>query len=346
MQILCHGIRRLSCAPDAWFKLPPARPLAGRTTQGARTVSQFIDDVNQRTQMVGQNRMELLLFYLGGTQTFGINVFKVREVIPLPQLRQIPGSAGVVRGVTTLRDKTVPIIDLARAMGMQSTRAGADGQQKVVITEFNRSVQGFMVSAVDRIVNVNWDQVKSPPRGTGRESFLVAVTELDNKLVEIIDVERVLSLVNPLPTEVSESVRSAVAEQTPERREIVIADDSVVARRQIESAIQGLEWPYVLCKDGREALDYLEEKAAEGPIHDTVELVISDIEMPRMDGYTLTAKIRENERLRPLRVLLHSSLSGEFNTDMVRRAGADAFLSKFNPDELASAVLEQINKTA
>ncbi|WP_018140938.1 chemotaxis protein [Thioalkalivibrio sp. ALJ7] len=306
-------------------------------------MSQFIDDVNQRTQLVGQNRMELLLFHLGGSQTFGINVFKVREVIPSPPLRQIPGSMSVVRGVATLRGGTVPIIDLALSMGLRSAAGTSESDsQKVVVTEFNRSVQGFWVSAVDRIVNVNWQDVKSPPRGTGRESFLVAVTEIDNKLVEIIDVERVLSIVNPLPTEVSESIRDEAV--SPGGRKVVIVDDSVVARKQIESAINGLGFEYVIFKDGQEALEFLEQKAEEGPIREQIELVISDIEMPRMDGYTLTARIRDSAGLKDLKVLLHSSLSGEFNTDMVKRAGADAFLSKFNPDELASAVLDQTGR--
>ena len=306
-------------------------------------MSQFIDDVNQRTQLVGQNRMELLLFHLGGKQTFGINVFKVREVIPSPPLRQIPGSMSVVRGVATLRGGTVPIIDLARAMGLRGGAGSTDsGEQKVVVTEFNRSVQGFWVSAVDRIVNVNWQDVKSPPRGTGRESFLVAVTEIDDKLVEIIDVERVLSIVNPLPAEVSESIR---ADATVEGgRKVVIVDDSVVARKQIEGAIRGLGFEYEVFKDGQEALEFLTQKAAEGPVGDQIELVISDIEMPRMDGYTLTAQIRDDAALKDLKVLLHSSLSGEFNTDMVKRAGADAFLSKFDPDELANAVLNQTGR--
>ncbi|OOC51125.1 MULTISPECIES: chemotaxis protein CheV [Thioalkalivibrio] len=306
-------------------------------------MSQFIDDVNQRTQLVGQNRMELLLFHLGGSQTFGINVFKVREVIPSPPLRQIPGSMSVVRGVASLRGGTVPIIDLARAMGLRGAVGAVDnGEQKVVVTEFNRSVQGFWVSAVDRIVNVNWQDVKSPPRGTGRESFLVAVTEIDNKLVEIIDVERVLSIVNPLPSEVSPSIRENAREASG--RKVVIVDDSVVARKQIEGAIKGLGFEYDVFKDGQEALDFLEQKAAEGPVGDQIEMVISDIEMPRMDGYTLTARIRDNTALKDLKVLLHSSLSGEFNTDMVKRAGADAFLSKFNPDELANAVLDQTGR--
>ncbi|WP_018145461.1 chemotaxis protein CheV [Thioalkalivibrio sp. AKL6] len=306
-------------------------------------MSQFIDDVNQRTQLVGQNRMELLLFHLGGSQTFGINVFKVREVIPSPPLRQIPGSMSVVRGVASLRGGTVPIIDLARAMGLRGGVGAVDnGEQKVVVTEFNRSVQGFWVSAVDRIVNVNWQDVKSPPRGTGRESFLVAVTEIDNKLVEIIDVERVLSIVNPLPSEVSPSIRENAREASG--RKVVIVDDSVVARKQIEGAIKGLGFEYDVFKDGQEALDFLEQKAAEGPVGDQIEMVISDIEMPRMDGYTLTARIRDNTALKDLKVLLHSSLSGEFNTDMVKRAGADAFLSKFNPDELANAVLDQTGR--
>lgn len=305
-------------------------------------MSQFIDDVNQRTQLVGQNRMELLLFHLGGAQTFGINVFKVREVIPSPRLRHIPGSMGLVRGVATLRGGTVPIIDLGRAMDLRGGTATDNGvEHKVVVTEFNRSVQGFWVSAVDRIVNVNWQDVKPPPRGTGRESFLVAVTEIDNRLVEIIDVERVLALVNPLPSEVSAGVREEAA-SAPGPHRVIVVDDSVVARKQIEVAIRGLGYEYVSFKDGQEAIEFLEQEAAQGTVADSIALVISDIEMPRMDGYTLTSRIREHSGLSDLKVLLHSSLSGAFNTDMIRRVGADAFLPKFHPDELARAVLEQL----
>lgn len=300
-------------------------------------MSQFIDGVDQRTQMVGQNRMELLLFHLGGTQTFGINVFKVREVIARPSLRQLPGSSPIVCGVATVRGKTVSILDLARAIGFSPQNVTEDRGAKVIVTEFNRSVQGFWVSDVDRIVNVSWEKVKPPPRGTERESFLVAVTEIDKRWVEIIDVERVFAQVNPSWRGVSTALKEQVHAQT---RHVLVVDDSMVARRQIERSVSDMGFPVKVCSDGLAALEFLESLDPSVPPTEQIALVISDIEMPRMDGYTLTRKIRENPHLQSLNVILHSSLSGQFNAELVRSAGADHFLPKFDPDELAAAVLQ------
>ncbi|WPL19768.1 Chemotaxis protein CheV [Thiorhodovibrio winogradskyi] len=304
-------------------------------------MSQFIDDIDQRTQMVGQNRMELLLFHLGSTQSFGINVFKVREVIAKPELRQLPGSAAIVCGVANIRGKTVSIIDLARAIGFGAQKIAPDQDAKVIVTEFNRSVQGFWVSDVDRIVNVSWEKVKPPPRGTERESFLVAVTEIDSRWVEIIDVERVFVQVNPLTREISSELKHQAEKiQGGGGVRVLVVDDSMVARRQIERSVADLGFAVEARSDGHAALEYLEALDPSQPVREQIALVISDIEMPRMDGYTLTRKIRENKHLSALNVILHSSLSGQFNADLVKRAGADHFLPKFDPDELAAAVLK------
>ncbi|NEX21076.1 chemotaxis protein CheV [Thiorhodococcus mannitoliphagus] len=304
-------------------------------------MSQFIDDVDQRTRLVGQNRMELLLFHLGSEQAFGINVFKVREVIAKPALRHIPGSSPVVCGVANIRGKTVSIIDLAQAIGFPSPEIEHDQDAKVIVTEFNRSVQGFWVSAVDRIVNVTWENVKPPPRGTGQDSYLVAVTEVDGHWVEIIDVERVFAQVNQVNADVSEAVQKE-AEGLSHDRRILVVDDSLVARKQVERAIAELGFRTESRSDGKAALEYLEELADADMVDQHIELIIADIEMPRMDGYTLTRKIRENAKLKNLRVVLHSSLSGQFNIDMVKRAGADDFLAKFDPDDLAATVLRNV----
>jgi len=302
-------------------------------------MSQFIEDIDQRTRLVGQNRMELLLFYLGGRQIFGIDVFKVREVIAKPTLRHLPGSSPMVCGVANIRGRTVSVVDLARAIGFDPLPVDQNNDAKVIVTEFNRSVQGFWVSAVDRIVNVNWETVKPPPRGTERESYLVAVTEVDGQLVEIIDVERVFAQINNLSTDVSDEVQK-LAEDVPHDRRILVVDDSLVARKQIERAITALGFRTESRSDGKAALEYLEELAEADMVDASIELVIADIEMPRMDGYTLTRKIREHAKLKHLCVILHSSLSGQFNVDMVKRAGADDFLAKFDPNELGATVLK------
>jgi two-component system chemotaxis response regulator CheV len=292
--------------------------------------------------LVGQNRLELLMFHLGDKQLFGINVFKVREVIPCPPLiKRMPDSHPVVAGIAHIRGATVPLIDMAKAVG-KLPLARTEGSF-VIITEFNRTVQGFLVSAVDRIVNLNWDAIRPPPKGTEMGSFLTAVTNVDDKLVEIVDVEKVLEMVTGPAKGVSAEIAQAGQEASGRVRRVLVADDSSVARKQIKRSLDEIGVESIIVKDGREALDTLRELAAvTGSIDDQIALMLSDIEMPEMDGYTLTAELRKLPELAKLYVILHSSLSGSFNAAMVQRAGANKFLPKFNPDELAGAVLEHI----
>ena len=304
-------------------------------------MSSILDSVNQRTQMVGQNRLELLLFKLRGRQVYGINVFKVREVLQCPELTQIPQRHNVVRGVAHIRGHTISVMDLSLATGGPAL----ENLDKcfVVIAEYNRGVQGFLVNSVERIVNMNWSDIHPPPRGSGNDHYLTAVTEIDNELIEIIDVERVLAEIAPTSDVVSEEVLAKSAGTEPEDKIVLIADDSAVARNQIKRTIEQLGMNVVTKKDGREALDYLLGLVSEGKvINDEILLLISDIEMPEMDGYTLTAEIRAHDQLKNLWVLLHTSLSGVFNQAMVKKVGANDFIPKFNPDELASAVQKRL----
>ncbi|OOG27134.1 chemotaxis protein CheW [Thioalkalivibrio denitrificans] len=308
-------------------------------------MSGVLDEVNRRTQLVGQNRMELLLFHLGDRQMFGINVFKVREVIPCPPLKRMPESNPVVAGIANIRGHTVALIDIAKAIGKRPLPQ-TEGTF-VIMTEFNRAVQGFLVSAVDRIVNLNWDAIRPPPKGTDNGSFLTAVTNVDDQLVEIVDVEKVLEQVTGPARGVSAELTQAGvgAAGSGRVRCALVADDSSVARKQIKRALDEIGVESILVKDGREALDTLKEMVAAGDIYEQISMVISDIEMPEMDGYTLTAELRRIPELAQLYVMLHSSLSGQFNTAMVERAGANRFLPKFSPDELAEAVLGHIQGT-
>lgn len=302
-----------------------------------------LDSVNQRTQLVGQNRLELLLFNLGGRQQYGINVFKVKEVLQCPPLSEIPKRNPVIRGVAHIRGGTIPIMDLRQATG----HAPLDDIQNcfVIITEYNRSTQGFLVRGVERIVNMNWGDIHPPPRGSGRENYLTAVTEVEGKLVEIIDVEKILAEVSPLPEDVSAEVIESAQRETVVCKHILIVDDSTIARKQIQKVMESLGCKTTLKKDGREALNYLHDLLAEGkdPYHELL-LIISDIEMPEMDGYTFTAEVRADERLKKMHIILHTSLSGVFNEAMVKKVGADDFLAKFHPDELAKRVNTRIDE--
>ena len=300
-----------------------------------------LDSVNQLTELVGQNRMELLLFYLNGRkQRYGINVFKVKEVLQCPHLTVMPKLHRFVRGVAHIRGQTVSIIDLGMATG--APRIEDLSKTFVIIAEYNRSVQGFLVSAVDRILNMNWSAILPPPKGVGKQNYMTAVTEIDGELVQILDVERILDEISPIKTEVSDAViESAVAtnkEINAGELPVLVADDSSVARRQVQKSLETIGMKSILAKNGREALDILDEYAKKGPIEEQILMVISDIEMPEMDGYTLTASIRNDPRLKSMEVILHTSLSGIFNQAMVKKVGANNFIAKFNPDELAKAV--------
>ncbi|MEE9100811.1 MULTISPECIES: chemotaxis protein CheV [Pseudomonas] len=300
-----------------------------------------MDSVNQRTQLVGQNRLELLLFRLNGSQLYGINVFKVKEVLQCPRLTVMPKSSQVVRGVANIRGGTIPILDLSLATGRQGLRD--IGNSFVIITEYNTKVQGFLVHSVERIVNMNWESIHPPPKGTGRDHYLTAVTRVDNQLVEIIDVEKILAEVAPTPEDISEGVLDAETQARAVSKRVLVVDDSSVARKQLVRCLETVGVEVLALGDGRQALDYLRQMVEAGghPGSDLL-MVISDIEMPEMDGYTLTAEIRHDPRMQDLHILLHTSLSGVFNQAMVKKVGADDFLAKFRPDDLAARVAERI----
>ncbi|MBB1386407.1 chemotaxis protein CheV [Pseudoalteromonas sp. SG45-5] len=305
----------------------------------------ILDSVNQRTQLVGQNRLELLLFKLRGRQRFGINVFKVREVLQCPPLTSMPKSNPYIRGVAHIRGQTISVIDLSMAVGGRPIENITDSF--IIIAEYNRTVQGFLVGGVERIVNMNWEKIMPPPSGAGRYSYLTAVTEIENELVEILDVEKILNEICPVDTEVSaEIAESGDMQKDLGERIIFIADDSAVARNQVKRALEPLGVQIELAKNGKEALIRLKEIAkldCKNDITERVALLISDVEMPEMDGYTLTAEIKADPKLAPLHVILHTSLSGVFNQAMIEKVGADDFIAKFNPDELATAVKKWVH---
>lgn len=300
-----------------------------------------MDSVNQRTQLVGQNRLELLLFRLDGKQLYGINVFKVKEVLQCPKLTVMPKSSRIVRGVANIRGGTIPILDLAMATGLPGQMALDNAF--VIITEYNTKVQGFLVHSVERIVNMNWEEIHPPPKGTGRDHYLTAVTRVDNQLVEIIDVEKILAEVAPMSEAVSVGVIDEETQTKALSLRVLTVDDSSVARKQVSRCLQTVGVEVVALNDGRQALEYLKQIVAEGKKpEEEFLMMISDIEMPEMDGYTLTSEIRNDPRMQKLHIVLHTSLSGVFNQAMVKKVGADDFLAKFRPDDLAARVVDRI----
>jgi len=301
----------------------------------------ILDGVDQRTQLAGHNRLELLLFKLGSKQRYGINVFKVQEVIQCPPLTKVPQAHPVVRGIANMRGKTITIMDLSMAIGGPPLQ---DYENKfTVITEYNRKVQGFLVDSVDRIINMNWKDILPPPKGATEGSYMTAVTQVDDELVEIIDVEKVLKEVIGGQDDVSEGVIEIDEHAHPHH--VLVVDDSSVARNQVTRVLKQMGVEFTACKDGQEGWEQLQQWVEEGKdLQEFLSLVISDVEMPRMDGYSLTKSIREHPVMANLNVILHTSLSGVFNKSMVEKVGANDFLPKWEPDTLAMMVQDYLQR--
>ncbi len=312
-------------------------------------MSELLKSIDARTKLAGTNKLEILLFTLGTDsrngrrETFGINVFKVREVMRTPPITAAPDMPAAVEGMVSLRGALVPVVDLAKYAGVQTDTP----RDIMIVTEYNGHTQGFLVEAVDTILRLDWGMMRVPPEMLVAQmgGLVTAVTELaDGRLVMMMDVEKVLSETTKYDDEFM--YRSIVPIDKPECT-VFFADDSVVARKQIERTLQAMNVKYVAAINGRQAWEELEKMAAYAvslgrPVNEMVSLVLTDIEMPEMDGYTLTAEIRSDPRLQKLHILLHTSLSGVFNQAMVKKVGADDFLAKFRPDDLAARVVERI----
>ena len=313
-------------------------------------MSSFLKGVDQRTSLAGMNRMELLLFTIKGAQLFGINVFKVREVIRTPSISPVPKSDPRVVGVSDIRGNTMPMIDLAKALDLEPVPVERYPQTLTIVTEFNSSIQGFLVEDVDRIVHLRWEDILAPPASLQGVNYLTGITRARDQIVEIVDVEKVLSEVSGLTEEVSDDLAASVKPVLNSGDYFVLgADDSSVARSKLKGILDKLGLRSKIVNNGKIALDLLKKMADEAesgvgePVSDRVFMVISDIEMPEMDGYTLTTSIRKDERLKDLYVVLNSSLSGGFNDTLTHKVGANLFLSKWHGDELAKAIVERIN---
>jgi two-component system, chemotaxis family, chemotaxis protein CheV len=300
------------------------------------TGAALLDSVESHTRLAGHNRVAMLLFRLSDAQLFGINVFKVREVLRRPPLEKLPGMHELLAGSFDYRGKTIPVIDLAAALGYPPL-AGVDSAH-LVVTEFSRSVQGFLVADFKRIVHCSGESLEAPSSTLGFGGRVNAVTRIDGQLMAVVDVEHVLASIEGTAADVSHRIQRQAEQQHLSPRRIMVVDDSTVARLRIINLFKQMDIECLVAQDGQEALEQLSQMAADSD--EMITVVLSDIEMPRLDGYALTRAIRETPALRSLKVVLHSSLSGVFNETLVRDVGADRFIAKFQPDLLAKTVLE------
>ncbi|MCG3722909.1 chemotaxis protein CheV [Vibrio cincinnatiensis] len=312
-------------------------------------MSSILNTVDQRTNLVGENRLELLLFSLNSRQIFAINVFKVREVIKVPPTTKMPGSHPNIIGVASLRGEAVPVIDLRQAIGFPPSRL-ENQEQNLIITEYNRTVQGFLVGQVRNIINTAWTEIQPPPKSVGRSNYLTAITHIKEQdqhhIVEVVDVEKVLAEIIDYDVSISEEVLDHDLLSEMVGRNILIVDDSATARSQIKGTLSQLGLNIIECWDGLQALNLLKSWCDEGKdINKELLMLITDAEMPEMDGYRLTYEVRNDPRMSDLYITLNTSLSGSFNESMVQKVGCDRFISKFQPDLLVEAVQDRLRAT-
>ncbi|MCW8905636.1 MAG: chemotaxis protein [Sedimenticola sp.] len=314
-------------------------------------MANFIDSVDSRTQLAGTNRLEVLLFSLGRDtvtgreETFGVNVFKVREVMHLPEITRAPDMPDSVEGMVSLRGNMIPIINLPKFCGVNTD----EKPTILIVTEYNKNVQGFLVHSVDNIVRLAWEDVKVPPNMMAQQhgGLVTAVTELpDGRIVMIMDVEMVLAKTSGF----GEGEELFEGIERIEGRDITVlfADDSVVARDQIMRTLDHIGAKHLSASNGVEAWQKIREladraEATGGKASDYVQVVLTDVEMPEMDGYVLTKNIKQDPRLADIPVIMHSSLSADANQELGRGVGADAYVPKFQPVELAAKLQEIIN---
>ncbi len=311
-------------------------------------MSSIQQEIDERTNLTASNKFELLLFRLGvakhtnHSELFGINVFKVREIVAMPSITEVAGAVDNMLGVVNLRGQIVPVIDLPSVVGC----VPATGLNILLVTEYARTTQGFAVESVEEIVRLDWGQVLSA-ESSSVAGMVTSIARLDGdiantRLAQVLDVEQILRSIQPEEPEIDAKTVGAKL-LLPPGSIILAADDSHMARTLIERGLTAMGAPFIMTKTGKECWEKLQalssEAEAQGKsIQEKVALVLTDLEMPEMDGFTLTRKIKHDTRFQNLPVIIHSSLTGSTNEEHVKNVGADAYVAKFVAEELAATI--------
>ncbi|BCV66113.1 chemotaxis protein CheW [Shewanella carassii] len=277
----------------------------------------------------------LLLFNLSASQLFAIGTLKIRELVPYMPLNQLPQSHPAIIGAANFRGHTIPVVDMAAAVGYRPVTAEERKSCFIIITDCQRMEIGFLVRGIDKILECNWREIESPPDNLGRNAYLTGVTRYGDKLVQLLDVELLLSKIFPIAAQ-----RAAILTDVQRERlkllRILLVDDSKVARKQLSDALDSINIPYEVTSNGAQALAIMEKAAAE---HRPVDILVSDIEMPGLDGYELAFEVRDKPALAGAYIILHTSLSSEISVSQAHQVGANEALTKFDAHELIDAML-------
>ncbi|MFT5235124.1 MAG: two-component system chemotaxis response regulator CheV [Shewanella sp.] len=278
----------------------------------------------------------LLLFRLSHRQLFAVGTLKVRELVPYTPLHAIPHSHPTILGAATIRGNIIPVIDMAAAVGYKGLLKEELAKSYIVVTDCQRMVIGFLVRSIDKIIECNWRDIESPPNNLGPNAYLTGVTRFEDGLVQLLDVELLLSKVFPASPETSRPMLTDVQREKLKPLRILLVDDSKVARKQLSDALDRINIPYQVTSDGHDALAIM-KAAAEN--REPIDMLVSDIEMPGLDGYELAFEVKNTSALKDAYIILHTSLSKEISVGQAQQVGADEALEKFDAHELINAML-------
>ena len=278
----------------------------------------------------------MLLFHLTTPQPFALGTLKIKEIIQFTGLTSIPNSHPEVKGAITVRGHTIPVVDMSSAIGHRQLTREEMKSCFIIVTDCQRKEIGFLVSAIDKIMECNWREITPPPNSLGKNAYLTGVTKFENKLVQVLDVEYLLSKIFPESIDNRLPILTDVQREQLKPLNILLVDDSLVARKQLSDALDAMNIPYAVTSNGQDALNIMIEQASSGT---PIDLLVSDIEMPGLNGYELAFDIRNDKRLDKAYIILHTSLSSHISVSQAQQVGANEALTKFDANELIQAML-------
>lgn len=295
-----------------------------------------LDEALQRSNLSQSNQMEMLTFRLTDNQLYGINVFKIIEIIECPQkIDRMPNSHSAVKGALDFRGNALAVIDLSEAVGL-TVKDFRTELAYIIICEYNRSLTAFIIHAPDTLLTRSWADIHKP-EGIAAES-LVAIAYADcGEAIMLLDIESILANVVGIERNLS-NVTMVSGDGKRTGRHVLIVDDSRTAIMLLQSVLDKMGFTNTAVMSADKALVYLENE------HGSVDLVISDIEMPGMDGFTFTRTLREQSNFKHLKVILHSSMSNPSNKLKAEQAGANKFVAKFDPDSLSEEIYSLVGE--
>ncbi|PSF08212.1 chemotaxis protein CheW [Marinobacter fuscus] len=285
---------------------------------------------------------KLLLFRLLGSRLFGIGTLKIREILPFQRLTKLPHSHHAVIGTATFRGSAVPVIDMSAAVGYPPLSREEREKGSIIITDIQRKEIGFLVRNVQQIIETDWRSVMPPPKALGTNAFITGLLDVDGDIIQLLDVELLLARVYPESLDFQDVSLSDVQSETLKSLNILLVDDSQVARKQLSDVLDSKGIHYHVTTNGNEALQVL---LREDELGHPIEILVSDIEMPGLDGYELAFDVRDNASLKQPYIILHTSLNSEMSLSYANQVGANEALTKFDADELLQAMLRGANQT-